>query len=69
VGPDVSVSRGILDRSVVSFFRVGFEFEMASGSLVFGGETEVDQIDVIRVALAVAQQQILCLDVVVYVTL
>ena len=69
VSPDVSVSRGVLDRSVVSFFRVRFEFEMASGSLVFGGQTEVDQIDLILVGLAVAQQQVLSLDVVVNVTL
>ncbi len=67
--PDVRVSRSVLDGAVVSFLRVGFEFEMSSRFLVLGGKAEVDQEDVVLFVLAIPQQQVLSLDVIVNVSL
>ena len=69
MSPDVGVPRSVLDRAIVSLFRVGFEFKMAAGSLVLGGQAEVDKIDLVLFALAVTQEQVLSLDVVVRITL
>ena len=69
MSPDVRVSRCVLDGSVVSLFRVGLEFEMPTGSLVLCGQAEVDKVDLVFFALAVAQEQVLGFDVVVNVAL
>ena len=69
MSPDMRVPGGVLDRSVVSLFRVGLEFEMPTGSLVLCGQAEVYKVDLVFFALAVAQQQVLSLDVVVNVAL
>jgi hypothetical protein len=65
----VCVSRSVLDGAVVSFLRVGFELEMSYRFLVLAGKPEVDQENVVLFVLAIAQQQVLSLDVVVNVSL
>lgn len=66
---DVSVSGRVLDRPIVGLLRVGLVFDVTAGLVELGRESKVDDVNVVLVALAETEQQILRLNVIVNVTL
>lgn len=65
----MSISRRVLDRSIVSLPGIGFVFVMNAVAQVLRDEAKIHQVHVILFGPAVAHEQVLGLDVVVNVAL